>query len=226
MWRQHWLHRPVEFGDVGAVWGVLQDLGVEAVIDEVTGARRSDAGAPAGTYLALAALNRLGAPRSKAAFPGWGETTAPDPVPKIPAPVLDHPRVFGAAPRGPPGAAAEDFPPRPPGGAGRASGAGAAPPPPAAARRGAGRAGSGGPPASAPRRTVYGAERRAILTHSPELRNSQARGFDGTTLAKAGKKLDELAATLARGKTRRGRDKVQAEIESITRKPWVRRVIT
>jgi transposase len=75
------------------------------------------------------------------------------------------------------------------------------------------------------RRVVYGAERRAILTHSPELRDSQARGFDGTTLAKAGRKLDELAATLARGKTRRARDKVQAAIEDITRKPWVRRVI-
>jgi transposase len=76
------------------------------------------------------------------------------------------------------------------------------------------------------RRVVYGAERRAILTHSPELHESQARGFDGTTLAKAGKKLDELAATLARGKTRRPREKVEAEIEKITAKPWVRRVIT
>jgi len=76
------------------------------------------------------------------------------------------------------------------------------------------------------RREVYGAERRAILTHSPELHESQARGFDGTTLAKAGRKLDELAATLARGKTRRGRDKVEAEIAAITRKPWVRRVVT
>jgi len=75
------------------------------------------------------------------------------------------------------------------------------------------------------RRASYGAERRAILTHSPELRDSQARGFDGTTLAKAGKKLGELAATLARGRTRRRRDKVQAEIEQITSKPWVRRVI-
>ena len=75
------------------------------------------------------------------------------------------------------------------------------------------------------RREVYGADRRAILTHSPELHNSQACGFDGTTLAKAGKKLDEMAATLARGKTRRSKDKVQAEIEAITRKPWVRRVI-
>ncbi len=76
------------------------------------------------------------------------------------------------------------------------------------------------------RREVYGAERRAILTHSPELHDSQARGFDGTTLAKAARNLDELAATLARGKTRRSKDKVQAEIEEITRKPWVRRVIT
>src|SRR5258707_4340343 len=76
------------------------------------------------------------------------------------------------------------------------------------------------------RREVYGTERRAILTHSPELHQSQARGFNGTTLAKAGRKLDELAATLARGKTRRGREKVEAEIESITRKPWVRLLVT
>ncbi len=76
------------------------------------------------------------------------------------------------------------------------------------------------------RRTVYGAGRRAILTHSPELHDSQARGFEGTTLAKAGKKLGELAAALARGRTRRAKDKVAAEIETITAKPWVRRVIT
>ena len=76
------------------------------------------------------------------------------------------------------------------------------------------------------RRAVYGAERRAILTHSPELHKSQARGFDGTTLAKAGRKLDDLAATLARGKTRRPRDKVEAEITAIIKKPWVRRVVT
>ena len=75
------------------------------------------------------------------------------------------------------------------------------------------------------RRVTYGAGRRTILTHSPELRESQARGFAGTTLAKAGKKLDEMAATLARGKTRRSREKVQAAIEEITRKPWIRRVI-
>jgi transposase len=75
------------------------------------------------------------------------------------------------------------------------------------------------------RREVYGTDRRAILTHSPELHQSQAAGFDGTTLAKAARKLGELAATLARGKTRRPRAKVEAEIEAITRKPWVRRVL-
>ena len=84
----------------------------------------------------------------------------------------------------------------------------------------------GGLTACDTRRAVYGTERRAILTHSPELRQHQARGFDGTTLAKAGRKLDELAATLARGKTRRARAKVEAEIGKITHDPWVRRVVT
>ncbi|MGH3320113.1 MAG: IS1634 family transposase [Streptosporangiaceae bacterium] len=76
------------------------------------------------------------------------------------------------------------------------------------------------------RRAVYGTRRRVILTHSPELHAHQARGFDGTTLAKAGRKLDELAATLARGKTRRPRATVETEIGKITHDPWVRRVIT
>src|SRR5260370_33078772 len=40
--------RHLAFGDVAAAWGMLQDLGVAAGIDEVTGARRSCAGAPAG----------------------------------------------------------------------------------------------------------------------------------------------------------------------------------
>ena len=61
------------------------------------------------------------------------------------------------------------------------------------------------------RREVYGTVRRTILTHSPELHESQARGFEGTTLAKAGTKLDALATTLARGKTRRPPRRVEAE---------------
>jgi transposase len=84
----------------------------------------------------------------------------------------------------------------------------------------------GGLTAVGTRRQVYGAQRRTILTHSPELHAAQAAGFTGTTLAKAGAKLGELAATLARGKTRRSKDKVTAEIQTITAKPWVRRVIT
>lgn len=76
------------------------------------------------------------------------------------------------------------------------------------------------------RRTVYGTQRRTILTHSPELHEHQARGFTGTTLAKATRRLEELAATLARGKTRRARAKVEAEITKTTADSWVRRVIT
>lgn len=76
------------------------------------------------------------------------------------------------------------------------------------------------------RRNVLGAERRTILTHSPELHEHQMRGFTGTTLAKATRELDELAATLARGKTRRHRPAVEAEIAKITHDSWVRRVIS
>jgi transposase len=347
--------RHLAFGDVAAAWGVLQDLGVAAVIDEVTGFRRSDAGASTGTYLALAALNRLVAPCSKAGFADWWKTTAADRFTKIPASVLDHRRFWdamhavtleqleeisraiavrivqasgvdcssvaldmtnfatfidsgnGKAPVAQRGKAKQKrsdlrlvglglvvtrdggipltwhaYPGDRPDvtqfpamidqllGQYRAVCAAAAVPDGAAdmtvvfdagqnsegnfahlARAGLHYIGSvpasdcpdltalpasirsvvdkdrfGGLTAYDTRRTVYGAGRRAVLTHSPELHASQAAGFTGTTLAKAGKKLDELAATLARGKTRRGRDKVEAEIESITRKPWVRRVIT
>jgi transposase len=97
---------------------------------------------------------------------------------------------------------------------------------PASARAVADRDRFGGLTACDTRRVTYGTDRRTILTHSPEYHASQAAGFDGTTLAKAGRKLDDLAATLARGQTRRSRDKVEAEITAITRKPWVRRVVT
>jgi transposase len=347
--------RHLAFGDVAAAWGVLEDLGVATVIDEVTGARRSDAGASAGTYLALAALNRLVAPCSKAGFAGWWKTTAADRFTKIPAAVLDHRRFWDAmhvvtleqleeisrtiaariveasgvdcssvaldmtsfatfiatasskAPIAQRGKAKQKrsdlrlaglglvvtrdggipltwhaYPGDRPDvtqfpdmidqlktryeavcaaaglsaeaadmtvvfDAGQNSEAnfthlagaglqyiGSVPASdcpdltalPASVRTIVGTDRFGGLTAYDTRRAVYGAERRAILTHSPQLRDSQARGFDGTTLAKAGKKLDELAATLARGKTRRGKDKVEAEIGAIIRKPWARRVIT
>ena len=347
--------RHLAFGDVAAAWGMLDDLGVAAIIDEAAGGRRADAGASAGTYLVLAALNRLVAPCSKLAFADWWKTTAADRFTRIPASVLDHRRFWDAmhavtleqleqasqaiavrivqatgvdcssvaldmtnfatfidtgnqkapiAQRGKakqkrsdlrlvglglvvtrdggipltwhayPGdrpdvtqfpamtgqlktryeavCAAAGLPAGDPEmtvvfDAGQNSEAnfahlagtglhyiGSVPASdcpdltalPASARSIVDKERFGALTAYDTRREVYGAARRAILTHSPELHDSQARGFDGTTLAKAGKKLDELAATLARGKTRRGKDKVAAAIEEIIRKPWVRRVIT
>jgi transposase len=81
----------------------------------------------------------------------------------------------------------------------------------------------GGLTALQTRREVYGQQRRTVLTHSPTLHQAQSRGFD-QTLAKAGAKLTELADTLARGRTRRPRPKVTAEIDRIVHDPWVRRV--
>ncbi|MGB8382224.1 MAG: IS1634 family transposase [Dermatophilaceae bacterium] len=73
--------------------------------------------------------------------------------------------------------------------------------------------------------TALGADRRAVLTHSPSLHAAQTRGFT-QTLAKAHRKLTDLQATLARGKTRRDRAAVQAEIAAITTARWVNQVIT
>ena len=85
-----------DFGAVAAAWGMLEDLGVAGIIDEVTGARRSDAGASAGTYLALAALGRLVAPCSKLAFADWWSGTAAGRFTRIGADVLDHRRFWDA----------------------------------------------------------------------------------------------------------------------------------
>src|SRR6266581_4478782 len=347
--------RHLAFGDAAAAWGMLDELGVIGVIDEAAGPRPAGQPLSTGTYLALAALNRLVAPCSKAGFADWWKTTAADRFTKIGAAALDHRRFWDAmhaitleqleqasrtiaarivqvsgadvssvaldmtnfatfiatanpkAPIAQRGKAKQKradlrlvglglvvtrdgglpltwhaYPGDKPdvtqfpgmidqlktqyeavcAAAGADAGAaemtvvfdagqnseanfahlaesglhyiGSVPASdcpdltalPASKRTLVDEDRFGGLTAYDTRRAVYGAQRRAILTHSPELRDSQARGFDGTTLAKAGKKLGELAATLARGKTRRSRDKVQAEIESITRKPWVRRVIT
>jgi hypothetical protein len=85
-----------EFGAIAAGWGLLEDLGVAAIIDEVAGARRSDAAASAGTYLVLAALNRLAAPCSKLAFADWWARTAAPRFTRIPAAVLGHRRCWDA----------------------------------------------------------------------------------------------------------------------------------
>jgi len=74
------------------------------------------------------------------------------------------------------------------------------------------------------RREIYGAARRVVLTHSPSLHTKQVRGLD-QTLAKAGARLEAMAATLARGKTRRSRTQVEAEITSICADTWLKRVL-
>lgn len=73
--------------------------------------------------------------------------------------------------------------------------------------------------------TALGVTRRAVLTHSPTLHAAQARGLD-QTLAKARARLSELQARLARGKTRRDKTAVQAEIDTIIKPRWVRDILT
>ena len=353
------------FGDVAAVWSLLVDLDVAAVIDQVVGARRSDAGASVGTYLALAALGRLVAPGSKSAFADWWATTAADRFTRISGKVLDHrkfwdamhavdaqalqeisarlaarmievfdldtssvaldmtnfatyidttngrapiaqrgkakqkrtdlrlvglglvvtrnggiPLVWHAYPgnrpdvtqfptlidhlvqryRKLPGRAGADPSAGVGGGTGGADPAamtvvfdagqnsaanfehlresglryvGSVPPSdcpdllalPASRRRPVDKTRFPGLSAIDTHRDVYGQHRRVVLTHSQNLHDDQARSFTDTTLAKVGRKLDDLAATLARGRTRRTRDQVTAEIETITHDPWVRQVI-
>src|SRR6266568_1923666 len=248
------------FGAVAAAWGILTDLGVPGLVDEVIGPRRRDVSVPAGTYLALAALNRIVEPCSKRGFARWWATTAADRFLKIPAVALDHRKFWDAMHAVTPGQLEEishrlavamaqryqlDCSSVSPDMTKFATfidtGNQKAP----IAQRGKAKQQRpdllaiparrlavldedrfGGLTGYDTRREVYGAERRAILTHSPQLHAAQARGLDGTTLAKATRKLDELAATLARGATRRPRPKVAAEIEKITSKTWVRRVIT
>ena len=348
--------RHLAFGDVAAVWGFIQRLGVIEVIDEVAGARRSDAGASVGTLLALAAVNRLVDPCSKRAFADWWKTTAADRFTKISASVLDHRRFWDAmhqvtldelagieqtvalrtverfgvdisalaldmtnfatyidtgnakAPIAARGKAKQKrndlrlvglgLVVTRDGGIPLASHAyagnrpdvtqfatmidllvarhaalaeragtptgphtaaeitvvfdagqnsvvnfahlarsglafvGSVPPSdcadllaqPADARAVVDADRFGGLTALQTRREVYGQQRRTVLTHSPTLHQAQSRGFD-QTLAKAGAKLTELADTLARGRTRRPRPKVTAEIDRIVHDPWVRRVI-
>jgi len=88
--------RHLAFGDLAAVWGMLDRLGYAGIIDEVTGGRRSDANAGAGTYLALACANRVVSPRSKLAFADWWSTTAGARVTRVPWSALDHRRFWDA----------------------------------------------------------------------------------------------------------------------------------
>src|ERR1039457_6981628 len=88
--------RHLDFGAVAAAWGLLADLGVAAVIDEVTGTGPSGLPLSPGTYLALAALNRVVDPCSKRGLADWWRTTAADRFTKIPDSALDHRRFWDA----------------------------------------------------------------------------------------------------------------------------------
>jgi transposase len=88
--------RHLAFGDVAAAWGITQRLDLARIIDEVVGPRRADAGASIGTYLTLAAINRLVDPCSKRVFADWWATTTADRFTKIRASVLDHRRFWDA----------------------------------------------------------------------------------------------------------------------------------
>lgn len=86
----------LEFGSIAAVWKMIERLGVVQTIDRVVGARRIDAKATLGTYLALAAANRVVAPCSKLAFRDWWLTTVGPRLVKIPNTALDHRRFWDA----------------------------------------------------------------------------------------------------------------------------------
>jgi transposase len=87
----------LRFGDVAAVWKMLDQLGVVGIIDDVVGSRRSDAAASVGTYMALACCNRVVAPCSKLAFAEWwAKTTGNRLVGHLPPSALDHRRFWDA----------------------------------------------------------------------------------------------------------------------------------
>jgi transposase len=75
------------------------------------------------------------------------------------------------------------------------------------------------------RKVVFGHERRLVVCHSEGLHAKQSRGFD-QTLAKVHRQLAVVQARLARGKTRKGKEKVESEIAAIVAPRWVSRVIS
>jgi transposase len=88
--------RHLAFGALAATWSMLERLDLVGIVDRVVGARRQDAAASVGTYLALACANRVVAPCSKLSFADWWATTAADRWVKVPRPALDHRRFWEA----------------------------------------------------------------------------------------------------------------------------------
>jgi transposase len=90
--------RHKRFGDLAAVWGMLEELDVIGIIDRVVGRRRSDAAASVGTYLALATANRVVDPCSKLGLSDWWATTSGERFirPRLSGAALDHRRFWDA----------------------------------------------------------------------------------------------------------------------------------
>ena len=72
---------------------------------------------------------------------------------------------------------------------------------------------------------VFGQDRRVVVTHSQSLHDKQVQGF-AQTMGKARRQLAEIAARLKRGKGRKSREQVEAEIAEILKPRWVDRVIS
>ncbi len=340
--------RHLVFGDLAAVWSMLERLKVAEIVDDVVGSRRTDAQASVGTYIALATANRVVDPCSKRRFSDWWKRTAGDRFVRLPASALDHRRFWEAmdaiteeqlaeierrvvdhmvelfsvdlsglvldmtnfatyidsgndrAPIAQRGHAKQKrtdlrivglglvvstdggiplvshaYPGnRPdvtqfeelveelvarcgaPSGdaakftlvydAGQNSEAnqeliedspfhfvGSLPPSdhpdllavPKDRYRAVDKARFAGLSAFETGKVVFGNERRIVVTHSQNLHTNQSRGFD-QTLGKARRQLSELAGRLARGKTRKSREKVEAEIAQIIKPRWLSRVIS
>jgi hypothetical protein len=75
------------------------------------------------------------------------------------------------------------------------------------------------------RTSVFGVNRRVVLTHSARLHATQSRGF-AQALSSATRQLDGLALALAAGTNRRPRDQLLTDIARITRVRWVDRVLS
>jgi len=73
-------------------------------------------------------------------------------------------------------------------------------------------------------KVVFSKLRRLVVCHSKGLHQKQSRGFT-QTLEKAQRQLSVLSERLARGKTRKSREKVEAEVASILAPRWVSRVL-
>ncbi len=86
------------FGDLAAVWSVLERLNVAGIIDAVV-PRYANAAASVGTYIALATANRIVAPCSKLAFADWWDSTAGPRWVKLRGAALDHRRFWDAMDR-------------------------------------------------------------------------------------------------------------------------------